>query len=263
VKLGAKILSEDQEIEIFKVLSHPLRRKILRLIASRGAVSYKELAKLEPKAGVLYHHLRLLGDLITQDSDKRYVLTEKGERAYEILTSIFIEPSERSIHRILTPRWAFELIEGRIAVLTVAIFLLSTLLWWGSNAIPILITVIPDYGHIHMPPIVFPVINWLGSSLVSCILIRLGAGRRADARNMLLKSTPSLTLINLYPLISRILTNFILRIILLAVLQFFAILFLISAISVVARISIRVASLITIVLHYLSIVSALAIIYLI
>ncbi len=253
-------LDEEQEVDIFKALGHPLRRKILRMIAERGSVSYKELSRIEPKSGVLYHHLRLLGDLIYQDDNRRYRLTEKGARAYELLMSVFLEPQDKSIHRFLAPRWMFELIEGKISLLVVGVFLASTLLWWGSRDIPVLLTIIPNYGSTILPKVFIPIINWVSSSVVTTWIIRFVLGRRVSVVDVMVKSTPSFIIINLYPVVIWMFPHTVLDIVFLCIIQFFALMFLVSAVSVVGRVSLRKAGIIVIVLHYISLLVAVALV---
>lgn len=57
----------SEEDAIFKALAHPVRRRILLYLAQHGPASHKELSKIEPKAGPLYHHLRILGPLVAKD----------------------------------------------------------------------------------------------------------------------------------------------------------------------------------------------------
>lgn len=77
--------SKKNEEKVFKVLSHPIRRSIIRLLGNRGAASFTTLSKLEEQPGKLYYHLKQLDDYITQDQEKRYILNDSGEQLYRKL----------------------------------------------------------------------------------------------------------------------------------------------------------------------------------
>lgn len=71
---------------IYKVLGHPQRKKIIESIAEKEGCSFTELRQtLNTSVGALYFHLDTLGSLITQDSHRRYVLTDQGKLAHKIL----------------------------------------------------------------------------------------------------------------------------------------------------------------------------------
>ena len=72
--------------EIWKALSNKIRRDLLTFIGERESVSFTEIqSQFEMKVGTLYHHLDTLGDLIAQDSQKKYLLTLKGHKAYQLI----------------------------------------------------------------------------------------------------------------------------------------------------------------------------------
>ncbi len=76
-----KTTGEDVENDVFLILSHPIRRKILQEIFEEGSISFTKMSKeWGLSTGVIYHHLKLLGPLIKQEN-KKYVLTDKG---YEV-----------------------------------------------------------------------------------------------------------------------------------------------------------------------------------
>lgn len=77
--------AENESIP-FDVLANPIRRKILEEIAANETLSYKQLVRITTlKAGPLYHHIHKLGNLIAQNEEKEYYLTEEGKRALIIL----------------------------------------------------------------------------------------------------------------------------------------------------------------------------------
>jgi len=71
--------------EIYKILSHETRRKIITLLGEEKVATFTELSKIEPKPGKLYYHLNLLKDLVTQDERGTYRLTAEGYQVYKLL----------------------------------------------------------------------------------------------------------------------------------------------------------------------------------
>ena len=69
------------------VLKHPVRRKIILALFERKNLSYVDLMNFVGVAntGKFNYHLKILGDLIEKDQNGRYVLTEKGQMAAQLL----------------------------------------------------------------------------------------------------------------------------------------------------------------------------------
>ncbi len=79
-----------EPINIFKALSNPIRRNLVSFIGDKSrygdSVSFTQIQQeFKMKVGTLYHHLDSLGDLITQDEKKKYLLTSKGVQAYNLI----------------------------------------------------------------------------------------------------------------------------------------------------------------------------------
>ena len=73
-------------MDIYSILSHPFRRKILLLLEKEGYIPYTDLMEklgLET-TGQLNFHLKRIGSLINKDK-KSYFLTEDGKRVLQIL----------------------------------------------------------------------------------------------------------------------------------------------------------------------------------
>ncbi|NVM35025.1 MAG: hydrogenase iron-sulfur subunit [Candidatus Lokiarchaeota archaeon] len=73
-------------MDIYSILSHPFRRKILLLLEKEGYIPYTDLMEklgLET-TGQLNFHLKKIGSLIGKDK-KSYFLTEDGKRVLKIL----------------------------------------------------------------------------------------------------------------------------------------------------------------------------------
>lgn len=78
--------SSKQNPEIWKALSNQIRRDLLCFIGEKKTASFTEIQeRFQMKVGTLYHHLDTLGELITQDTSKKYLLTEKGKRSYALI----------------------------------------------------------------------------------------------------------------------------------------------------------------------------------
>ena len=87
---------EDQiETIVFQALAHPMRRAILKIVASRSeGESYTELiTELGLPTGKLNYHLEQLGGLIEKNKERRYVLTSFGRKALNQLNLINQETS--------------------------------------------------------------------------------------------------------------------------------------------------------------------------
>jgi len=250
-------MEETEEIDLFKVLSHPLRRRLLIYIAEKGAASYSDLIKIAHRPGALYHHLRLLGDLIYQDENRLYRLTPKGQRVYEFLASDFFIPEDTSIHKFLTPRFLFERIEGKIALCLCLCFLLSNIVWVeSSELLPIFILVAPiNHGKIFGP--ILAILNWLISGLLLVAIIRLLNRRHISYFDVLSRQTLAFLLVNMYPLFIMG-QSFLIICIIYVLVQFFSLLFSISAVSVSARLSLRNSLVTVLIVHYLALIVVIA-----
>lgn len=69
------------------VLKHRMRREILSALHERNVVSYMDLMSIvgATNTGKFNYHLKILGDLIEKDQNGKYILTEKGRMAAELL----------------------------------------------------------------------------------------------------------------------------------------------------------------------------------
>lgn len=91
-------MTDDTKLQssIFEALSHPIRRKILEEIAEKKEVSYTHLVELlNIKAGPLYHHIKKMNKFVDQTDDKKYILTEKGQKAFAILRASEIDDIQK------------------------------------------------------------------------------------------------------------------------------------------------------------------------
>ncbi len=78
---------DDTITKVYSALGNPYRRQIVQILKEQGKAGFKELDEaLKISVGALYHHLDNLGELVTQDAEKKYKLTDKGRAAINILS---------------------------------------------------------------------------------------------------------------------------------------------------------------------------------
>ena len=91
-------IADENITEIFKALSHPLRQEIIFILAERESIGFTALQKAlslnSPESkkfvqvGTIYHHMKLLVDLVIQENDtKSWKLSDRGWFAYNLLSS--------------------------------------------------------------------------------------------------------------------------------------------------------------------------------
>lgn len=250
----------EHKVDIFKALGHPTRREILKLIAKKGAVSYKELTKIEPKAGVLYHHLRLLGDLIYQDENKLYRLTDRGYKALDFMDTFLYIPVDRGIHKYFTPRQLIEKIEGtRNIIFIVILYLVSLITFLMSPDYVEFFIFLAPMSNLIIHPLIIALISWSASAVIIRSILKIVYDRGVPLTDLAIKLTPGFTLVNFTPLILTIFSeNSIVEGIIYTIMQMFSLLIIISAVSVAGKISLRKSGLIVIILHYMGILTYLA-----
>jgi len=84
---------------MFSALNHPIRRRIIEMLA-RNSVTYTcMLEELDVDTGKLNFHLKKLGDLIEKDEKGLYKLTDKGLRAFSIIQQVPEKIEEASAAR--------------------------------------------------------------------------------------------------------------------------------------------------------------------
>jgi hypothetical protein len=80
----------DSTSKFLKILSHSIRRRVIKCLEKQGSSSFNDLLKLAniKNHGELGYHLRALKDLIEQKSSDEYSLTDKGLLAAGLLDDI-------------------------------------------------------------------------------------------------------------------------------------------------------------------------------
>ncbi len=94
----------SESAKFLKVLDHPARKRIIELLGTRGAMSWKDLAdELGMGTGALYYHLDTLEGIVARDDSKRYALTKPGQEVHEYLKANPQANSMQSVPLALRP----------------------------------------------------------------------------------------------------------------------------------------------------------------
>ena len=73
---------EFDSAKVMRIVNHPVRMRIIELLAARP-LSWKELStQLGVRTGSLYHHLDTLERIVARDPERRYTLTRFGQEIY-------------------------------------------------------------------------------------------------------------------------------------------------------------------------------------
>lgn len=153
------------------VLKHPVRRKIIFALYERGSLSYVDLMNLVGVAntGKFNYHLKILGDLIEKNQNGRYILTEKGQMAAQLLQKF---PEKKPQPTPLS--MADAVIIGFLGVVLTAV----NPVFWGSSIIALL--------KIELPiPVLFIIgFSSLAYALVPGAVMWLLTVRRTHSHDM-------------------------------------------------------------------------------
>ncbi|MCD6096328.1 MAG: helix-turn-helix domain-containing protein [Thermoprotei archaeon] len=125
--------------ETFEAIAHPLRIKILKLLAERP-MGFSELKReLGIKSsGKLDFHLKKLENLIALNSDGRYTLTKEGYAALQAITTIEKYGWQKRAYIINT-----------VIYIVVVAYMLSRILMEGVNSIYTVILVLATLWFIY------------------------------------------------------------------------------------------------------------------
>lgn len=83
---GFQRLSVDLE-SLHKIIKHPIRHKIVLTLLEKKELTHMDLMNIVAveNTGKLNYHLKILGDLVAKNGNRKYHLTEKGQLASELL----------------------------------------------------------------------------------------------------------------------------------------------------------------------------------
>jgi len=122
IPVGEDKIEEETYSLIFKTLKHPLRRKILRMLAEKPH-SYSEiLEELAIDSGHLSYHLENLGDIITRTKNEKYALSTIGQAALKLMNGV--EEQHSSIKKVKRARRI-----SKTAIIFSTIFAIALLTW--------------------------------------------------------------------------------------------------------------------------------------
>jgi hypothetical protein len=77
-----------EDLKKIRYLNHPVRKRIIELLGSRGSMSFTEMrSEMNLPVGTLYYHLDVLKGYVLQDEERRYYLSKDGRKLYDMLSS--------------------------------------------------------------------------------------------------------------------------------------------------------------------------------
>jgi len=127
------MMKQAEDRDFYRKLGSPIRRDIVKLLGEKGQMGATELnANVNVSAGRFYYHLDFLGDLVTRDKERRYLLSERGKLAYQMLIgNTFTEvgpkknPVEGTLLNVLAPESTLNyLLKTRAIALPLAVAIL-------------------------------------------------------------------------------------------------------------------------------------------
>jgi len=76
------VRSTEEVSRYYTLLREPARCKIVEILGDQGKASFKELREsLGLGVGIIYYHLDMLPDFLTQDKHRKYLLNDRGRKA--------------------------------------------------------------------------------------------------------------------------------------------------------------------------------------
>lgn len=83
---GHEHITQPEEEVIYTALGSQVRREIIAFIEEKEKVGFVDLKqKFDLKVGSLYHQLNSMKELITQDDEKKYFLSDLGKVAFKLM----------------------------------------------------------------------------------------------------------------------------------------------------------------------------------
>ena len=146
-KLAEDKIEEETYSLIFTSLKHPIRRRILRMLADKPHIFSEILESLSIDSGHLSYHLESLGDLVAHAQDGKYQLSSIGVAAVKLMGGVEEHPSVSS-RRKFKP----SLVVANIYSLILAAALIVASLYLVTYATPVS-TVALSQDYIHPTPL--------------------------------------------------------------------------------------------------------------
>lgn len=174
------------EEQIYSILANPIRTRIIEFLGAKGPQSFTSL-KSEIKVGVgtLYYHISILGDLVVQGRDKRYMLSEIGRSAYKLLVEgPKLSPEKQSslnVSPFLSGTLALRALTQsprRHIPWTAALLLIGG--WASSEAglSPSMLFLLESRDTSQVPAVVAFILGWLVVVMISIAVATFAFGHR-------------------------------------------------------------------------------------
>src|SRR5437867_12234771 len=138
----AMAADEETYSVMFSSLKHPLRRKILRILAGGPKSLTEVLQQLDVDSAHFSYHLESLGELSSKEADGKYRLSNLGRAASSLMARVE-EPA-----KLVTP--AIIGSPKRLRVLQFS-FLILLLLGAGFLVTGVLAAPTTNYNQLHVP----------------------------------------------------------------------------------------------------------------
>jgi len=261
---------DTREADMYDLLRHPLRKRILEILGEKGRVRFTDL-KREVNIGVgkLYYHISILGGLIEQDEYKRYMLSSEGERAYEILRAgdygvVYPKPPKLLdlFFSIVTVKPVFRFFQfNKNIALSLSLFILSLRVCVNilAGLDPILLFLIdrPTVSpfEILLKSTIGPILIFFFCDLTSTYVFRRVGNHTNLFIGIVFSQTPLIIFSCIWVAFAGLIRSMLfLGYFLFFVLQAWLLLLLISALNAFKRLRVSQAALITLALTYINIV---------
>jgi len=131
--------------DLFEILAHDIRRRIIKLVYERIEVSYTEILNtLGVSDGLLNFHLRKMSGVLEKTDRGTYILTSRGKQLYKLITEVEDRQFEREY------RLDMDIILRRVLAFTIdgLIFLTFT----GLLFDPVMWSILIDVAS-HLPAV--------------------------------------------------------------------------------------------------------------
>lgn len=176
------------DAESYRVVKHPVRRRIIELLGLRGSMSFTELkSEMNLAVGTLYYHLDVLDGYVVQDDERRYVLSREGRRLYEMIASGGGQGARDAGRTIFIPSWFFTALEEKPSA-SVACFIITSIVGGVASYFSGQILLLTHYGVSGFPSLVdaafFPA-SIIIYMLYTKVLGRIHSGRSVGFSGLL------------------------------------------------------------------------------
>jgi hypothetical protein len=92
--MAANGIEDETYSVIFSSLKHPVRRRILRMLAEKPLAFSEIHETLSIDSGHLSYHLENLGELVVHDSEGKYMLSSIGVAAVKLMSGVEEQPQK-------------------------------------------------------------------------------------------------------------------------------------------------------------------------